>query len=65
MTRKSTYDKAFNELQTIIDQLNDDQIGIDDLSKKVKRAQTLIVSCKSKLRNIEEDLSEIFDKMDE
>lgn len=57
---KSNYNKAFEELQNIILELNNDEIGIDDLSSKVKRAQTLIKSCKSKLRNIEEDLGVLF-----
>jgi len=59
---KSGYDKAYEELQEIIAQLNNDEIGIDELSKKVKRAQKLITSCKSKLRNIEEDLHDLFDE---
>jgi len=59
---KSDYAKAYEELQNIISQLNSDEIGIDDLSTKVKRAQKLIKSCKSKLRNIEEDLHDIFEE---
>jgi len=59
---KSSYEKAYEELQEIIAQLNNDEIGIDELSKKVKRAQKLITSCKSKLRNIEEDLHDLFDE---
>ena len=53
---KSDYAKAFEELQTIIAKLNSDQIGKD------KRAQKLIKACKSKLRNIEEDLHDLFEE---
>ena len=59
---KSDYAKAYEELQNIISQLNSDEIGIDDLGTKVKRAQKLIKACKSKLRNIEEDLHDIFEE---
>ena len=59
---KSDYAKAYDELQKIISQLNSDEIGIDDLSTKVKRAQKLIKACKSKLRNIEEDLHDLFEE---
>ncbi len=59
---KSDYAKAYEELQNIVSQLNSDEIGIDDLSSKVKRAQKLIKACKSKLRNIEEDLHDLFDE---
>lgn len=57
---RSSYSKVFDELQSIISELSNDEVGIDELSKKVKRAQLLILSCKSKLRNIEEDLEELF-----
>jgi len=59
---KSDYAKALEELQNIIAKLNSDEIGIDDLSIKVKRAQKLIKACKSKLRNIEEDLHDLFEE---
>ena len=56
---KSEYNKAFDELQKIINQLSNDEVGIDELSTKVKKAQTLIKSCKTKLRDIEVDLHTI------
>ena len=58
--KKSEYNKAYDELQGIIAQLSNDEIGIDELSTKIKRAQVLIKGCKSKLRDIEEDLEVLF-----
>jgi exodeoxyribonuclease VII small subunit len=44
------------ELQKIVAELQNDAIGIDDLSEKVCRASELIRSCREKLRQTEEDV---------
>ena len=56
---KNSYQKAFDELQEIVSKLQGDEIGLDDLSKSVKRASTLIKSCKEKLRNVEVEIDEL------
>ena len=55
-----SYETALKELQTIVDQLQEETIGIDDLSEKVKRAADLIQYCKEKLRNTDMDLQKIY-----
>jgi exodeoxyribonuclease VII small subunit len=60
MSKKKTegfsYDAAIIELQKIVAELQNDAIGIDDLSEKVSRASELIRSCREKLRQTEEDV---------
>ncbi len=56
----NSYEKAMQELQEIVDQLQEEAIGIDDLSLKVKRAAELIQFCKEKLRSTESDVTAIF-----
>ena len=56
---KTTYQKAFDELQEIVSKLQSDEIGLDDLSNSVKRASTLIKTCKEKLRNVELEIDEM------
>ena len=56
----SSYEKAMKELQEIVDQLQGEAIGIDDLSEKVKRAAELIQYCKEKLRTTDSDVKNIF-----
>ena len=56
----SSYEKAMEELQQIVDQLQEEAIGIDDLSTKIKRAAELIQFCKEKLRTTDSDLKNIF-----
>lgn len=56
----SSYDEALQELQTIVQQLQDNQIPMDELSAKIKRAARLIEYCQEKLRSTEEDIQELF-----
>ena len=56
----TSYEKAMQELQGIVDQLQEETIGIDDLSEKVKRAAELIQFCKEKLRSTDSDIKNIF-----
>ena len=59
MSNKISYDKAFEELQTIVKDMEEGEIGVDELSIKVKRASELIKICKEKLHSTEEDVNEI------
>ncbi len=52
-----TYEEALKELQTIVQALQEGNIGIDDLSEKVSRASELIQYCREKLRKTEVDLA--------
>lgn len=54
---KKSYDKAYKELQTILDELQSESISIDKLSDKIKKANSLIALCKSRLREVEADLN--------
>lgn len=58
--QSSTYDEAIQELQTIVAQLQNNEIPMDELSAKVKRAAALIKYCQDKLRTTEEDIQNLF-----
>lgn len=53
-----TYEKAYKELQKIMQKLRTEEISIDEMKKHVSKARSLIETCQSKLREIEEDLLE-------
>lgn len=55
---KKSYDKAYAELQTILEELQGESISIDKLSTKIKKANELINFCKTRLREVEAELSE-------
>lgn len=54
---KKSYDKAFEELQQLVEELNSENVSIDKLSTKIKKANELIQFCKTKLRSVEDELS--------
>ncbi|HHH54216.1 MAG TPA: exodeoxyribonuclease VII small subunit [Bacteroidetes bacterium] len=62
MTKNLTYKKAFTELQKIVDSLENGELEIDELSKKIKRASELVKFCKEKLRDIESNINAEIEK---
>lgn len=64
MANKISYDKAFEELQKIVSDMEEGEIGVDVLSEKVKRASELIKICKEKLTSTEEDIQKILKDLD-
>jgi exodeoxyribonuclease VII small subunit len=56
MDAAMTYNKAFTELQTLVRQIENEDIQLDTLADKVKEANELIKYCETKLRVIEEDV---------
>ena len=59
MAKANTYDKAYKELNEIIEGLQNDEISIDELAKQVKRANELVKFCQSKLRDTEATLKDL------
>ena len=51
------YNKAYNELSKLVDQIEDDKIQLDTLAEKIKEANKLIEYCENKLRIIESDVN--------
>jgi len=56
MPKELTYNKAFSELEKLVEQIEDDTIQLDTLAAKVKEANELILYCEDKLRGIENDV---------
>jgi exodeoxyribonuclease VII small subunit len=59
MSKEPNYTEAFDELQTIVSEIESGEISVDELSEKVKRATVLIRICKNKLTSTEEDVAKI------
>lgn len=62
---KTNYTAAFEELQQIVNEIEEGEISVDELSKKVKRATELIRICKTKLTSTEEDVQKILKELEE
>lgn len=59
-----TYTDAFEELQTIVTEIEEGEISVDELSEKVKRAADLIRICKAKLTSTEENVNQILKELE-
>jgi len=64
MSESIKYTEAFEELQQIVQEIEEGEISVDELSLKVKRAAELIRICKTKLTSTEEDVNEILKELE-
>ena len=63
MSKKAlTYETAYAELHHILQAIQRDEIGLDELAKELRRARELVTFCREKLRAVEHELDEIFDE---
>ncbi|HRY32138.1 MAG TPA: exodeoxyribonuclease VII small subunit [Bacteroidales bacterium] len=53
-----TYQKAWDELNLILSEMEQEQLPLDQLSVKLKRAGELILFCREKLRATEQDFKQ-------
>ncbi len=59
------YDEAVAELEQIVNAMESENISIDELGSKVKRATELIALCKKKLTDTEKEVNKILDNAQE
>lgn len=59
-----TYQQALEELTDLVNELENENIPIDDLAEKVKRASDLIQYCQSKLTHTNTEVKKIIAKLD-
>ncbi len=59
MKKEIPYTQAIEELEEIVSSIENEDVNVDELSIKVKRAAELIKICKNKLQSTEEEVSSI------
>ena len=59
MKEELKYEQAYQELQTIVRRMENDELDIDQMSEQLKRAQQLIKLCKDKLTKTDEEIKMI------
>lgn len=64
-SRQLTYSRALKELEEIINEIESEEINVDVLTEKVKRASCLIKFCKGRLRNTEEEVKKVLSEIEE
>lgn len=55
------YEDAVGQLETIVDKLESNELGIDQLSSELKKAQQLIKLCKEKLTKTDNEIKKLLD----
>jgi exodeoxyribonuclease VII small subunit len=58
-----TYTAAFEELKEIVDQLENDNVSVDELTEKMKRATVLMKICRDKLTKTEEEVNKTIEEL--
>ena len=60
-----SYSLALEELQEIINDLESDQVDIDELAKKVERANELLQQCQKRLTSTQMQVEKIIEALNE
>lgn len=61
--KKSTYSEAKAELEKIVESIESNELDVDALTEKVKRASELISFCKDKLTKTDDELQKILENI--
>ena len=64
-SRQMTYSLALTELEQIISEIESEEINVDILAEKVRKAAYLIKFCKDRLRNTEEEVKKVLSEIGE
>lgn len=59
-----TYEEALHELEAIVDKMENNQLGLDELTSQLKHAQQLIKLCKDRLTKTDTEIHRILEKGD-
>ena len=57
MAKKYTYQQAFEELNNIVEELQNENVTIDLLTQKIQKAKILLEICNAKLKATEQDVN--------
>jgi exodeoxyribonuclease VII small subunit len=63
--RELTYSQALKELEKIVKEIESEDVDIDILAEKIKRASQIITFCKGKLRTAEDEVKKVLTEMDD
>ncbi|MBF0761648.1 exodeoxyribonuclease VII small subunit [Dysgonomonas mossii] len=62
--KEQTYGEAMQELQDMMGSIENDDLDVDILLEKVKKAATLIKFCKDKLQKTNVEIQKILDEIE-
>jgi exodeoxyribonuclease VII small subunit len=59
-----SYKEAINEIEDILQQIENEDPDVDQLSEKVKRLSSLVSWCREKLHNTEDEIEKILKEIE-
>ena len=62
MKKQPTYEEAVRRVETLVAQLENNELDIDTLSKRLAEAQQLLALCRDKLTPADEEIHKILDE---
>ncbi len=66
MAKKAvTYNEAIAEIEDILEQMENEEMDVDELSAKVRKVSELLKICRKKLTQTEEEVEKILNDMAE
>lgn len=65
MSEELNYESAYSELKVILSDLQNDQVTVDVLTEKVKRAKVLLEFCRKKLADVDADVKDLLSDLKE
>lgn len=63
MAKKVTYSSALKELEDILEKIENDELDVDSLMEKVKRATELLKICKTKLHSTQSEIEDVLNSI--
>ena len=63
LDENTSYDEAIREVQEILGQMQSNQLGIDELTSKLKRASVLLDFCQGKLATTESEVQAVLQRL--
>ena len=62
MKKQPTYEEAVRRVETLVAQLENNELDIDTLSKRLVEAQQILALCRDKLTRADEEIHKILDE---
>lgn len=63
--KKETYSQAMNRLETIVRQIDNNELEIDQLAEKIKEANEIITYCSNRLTQAEQEVEKLLTQKQE
>lgn len=62
-TLPMTYQEAYDQLTTLVYEIETEQVSLDELPDKIRLATGLITFCQERLRAVETEYQEVIEKL--